>query len=255
VLNGNSADKTGFPKIVQAYVAQLQSHERPCCIAARDLYSADNRKALSAVSWITRLPEAIQEARDLLQRMDPGEMQPSAQDGYRYGAVNRQYKRVAQRWLVVFSQQAYDWQATTFQQQVGQHQQQAQTQLWHLSHREFARQEAAQVAIAAMEKSWRCHRAEVQLEPVARYGRRGPPRGEAAPQQVRWRVVGQIVAAPEAITAALRRKGKFMMATNKEDAERLPAETLFSTDKAQGLAVEPGFRLLKDRCSLPTACF
>jgi hypothetical protein len=95
--------------------------------------------------------------------------------------------------------------------------------------------------------------AEVRLEPVARYGRRGPHREEAAPQQVRWRVVGQIVKALEASTAALKRKDKFMVATNEEDAERLPTETLLSTDKAQGLAVEPGFRLLKDRCSLPTA--
>jgi transposase len=170
-LSGNSADKTSFPQTVQAYVAQLQTSERPCFIADSALYSVDNLTALSAVSWITRVPETIQEARDLLQRLEPAAMQPSAHEGYRYCEVTSQYGGVPQRWLVVFSQQAYEREATTFQQQVTRHQAQAQTQLWHLSHREFATPEAARVAVAAMEKPWRCHRAEVQLEPVAHYGR------------------------------------------------------------------------------------
>jgi transposase len=245
-LSGNSADKTSFPKTIQAYVTQLQSSERPCFITDSALYSADNLTALSAVSWITRVPETIQEARDLLQRLEPTAMQPSVLDGYRYCEVTSQYGGVPQRWLVVFSEQAYAREATTFQQQVGRYQGQAQKQLWHLSHREFATQEAARLAVTAMEKPWRFHRAEVQLAPVAHYGRRGRPRAEQTPQQVRWRVVGRVVEEPEAIAAALKSKGKFIVATNEGDVERLPAETMLSAYKAQGSSVERGFRFLKD---------
>lgn len=117
-LSGNSADKTSFPKTVQAYVAQLQTSERPCFIADSALYSADNLQVLSAVSWITRVPETLQEARDLLQRLEPAEMQPSGQEGYRYCERPSQYGGVSQRWLVVFSEQAYAREASTFQRQV-----------------------------------------------------------------------------------------------------------------------------------------
>jgi transposase len=246
VLSGNSADKTTFPQTIQAYVAQLQAAELPYCIADSALYSQEMLKALWAIRWITRVPETILEARDLLQRMEPVAMQPAAQGGYRYCKVASQYGGVPQRWLVVFSQQAYAREVTTFQQQLHRQQEQAQKQLWHLRHREFATEEAARVAIAAMQKPWRFHRAQVELEPVAHYGRRGRPRAAEAPHQIRWRVVGQVVEEREAIAAALKSKGKFILATNEGAAERLPAETMLSAYKAQGASVERGFRFLKD---------
>jgi len=246
VLSGNSADKTTFPQTVQAYVAHLQASELPYFIADSALYSQEMLQALTAVRWLTRVPETIQEARELLQATAAEAMQPASQPGYRYREVVSQYGGVPQRWLVVFSQQAYEREVTTFQQQLGRQQEQAQKQLWHLSHREFATEEAARVAIAAMAKPWRWHRAQVELEPVAHYGRRGRPRAAEVPQQIRWRVVGQVVEEPEAVAAALKRKGKFMLATNEREAARLPAETMLSAYKAQGVSVERGFRFLKD---------
>jgi transposase len=246
VLSGNSADKTTFPQTVQAYVAQLQAAERPCFIADSALYSQAMLKALLAVHWITRVPETIQEVRELLQHTEPAAMQPAAQQGYRHWEVDSYYGGVPQRWLVVFSQQAYEREVVTFQQQLRRQQEQAQTQLWHLRHREFATAEAARVAVAALEKPWRFHRARVQIEPVPHYGRRGRPRVDAAPQQVRWRVVGDVVEEPAASAAALKSKGKFILATNVADAEQLPAETMLAAYKAQSVSVERGFRFLKD---------
>jgi transposase len=102
------------------------------------------------------------------------------------------------------------------------------------------------MAVAALEKAWRFHRAQVQLEPVVHYGRRGRPRAGDASQQVRWLVVGDVVEEPTAVAAALQSKGKFILATNEENPERLPAETMLAAYKAQGISVERGFRFLKD---------
>jgi transposase len=246
VLSGNSADKTTFPQTIQAYIAQLQTTERPYFIADSAPYSQEMLKALWAIRWITRVPETLQEARCLLQHMAPAEMSPSAQKGYHYCEVHSQYGGVPQRWLVVFSQQAYAREVGTFQQQLRRQQEHAHKQLWHLSHREFATEEGARVAVAALEKPWRFHRAQVQVEPVAHYGRRGRPRAGDAPRQVRWRVVGDVVEEPVAVATALQSKGKFILATNEANAERLPAETMLAAYKAQGVAVERGFRFLKD---------
>jgi transposase len=245
-LSGNSADKATFPTTIQAYVAQLRTSEVPYFIADSALYSEANLRALSAVYWITRVPETIQAAQHLLQTVEPAEMPPSPQAGYSCCEVDSQYGGVAQRWLVVFSQQAYKRDVAAFQNQLTRYQEQAQQQLWHLSHREFATEEAAWVALAALEKTWRFHRAEVQLAAVAHYGRRGRPREGEPPQQVRWRVVGSVVEKPEAVAEALQRKGKFILATNDTDAERLPSETMLAAYKGQGVSVERGFRFLKD---------
>jgi transposase len=45
---------------------------------------------------------------------------------------------------------------------------------------------------------------------------------------------------------ALKRKGKFILATNVADAEQLPAETMLAAYKAQSFSGERGFRFLKD---------
>lgn len=246
VLSGNSADKTTFPQTIQAYVAQLRAGELPYFIADSALYSQEMLRALTAVRWLSRVPETIQEARELLQGTEAAAMQSAPQPGYRYREIVSQYGGVPQRWLVVFSQPAYDREVATFQQPLRREQTQAQKQLWHLTHREFATEEAARGAVAAIEKPWRLHRAHVQLEPVAHYGRRGRPRAGEAPSQVRWRVVGDVVEHAAALTAALQSKGKFILATNETNADQLPAETMLSAYKAQGISVERGVRFLKD---------
>jgi transposase len=245
VLSGNSADKTTFPQTIQAYVAQLQAAELPYFIADSARYSQAMLKALLAIRWLSRVPATIQDVRDLLPRIEPGEMPPSAEGGYGCREVESQYGGGAQRWLVVFSHQAYEREVATFQQHLSRQHEQAQKQLWHLSRREFATADAARVAVAALEKLWHFHRAQVQLETVVHYGRRGRPRAGDAPQQVRWRVVGEVGEEPAAITVALQSKGKFSLATHEAEAEQLPAETRLAAYKAQGVAVERGFRFLK----------
>jgi transposase len=246
VLSGNSADKTTFPQTIHASIAPRQAAERPYGIADSALYSQDMLQALLSIGWISRVPETIQDARDLLPRIEPAEMLPSAQQGYRDREIASQYGGVPQRWLVVFSQQAYAREVATFRQPRRRQRAQAQKQLWPLSQREFATEEGARVAVAALEKAWRLHRVQVQLEPVVHYGRRGRPRAGDASQQVRWRVVGDVVEEPPAVAAALQSKGKFMLATHEEHPERLPAETILAADKAQGVSVERGVRFLKD---------
>lgn len=244
--SGHSAEKPSFPQTVPAEVAPLQTRERPCFSADRALDSADTLTARSAVSWITRVPDTSQEARDLLPRLEPAALPPSAHEGDRDGEVTSPSGGVPPRWLVVVSQQASDREATPCQPQGDRHPAHAPTPRWPLSPRECATPEAARVAVAALEKSWRGHRAEVQREPVAHDGRRGRPRTEEAPPPLRWRVVGRVVPAPAAIAAALQRTGKFVVATTAGEAARWPAETSWSAYQAQGLAVARGFRFLKD---------
>jgi transposase len=106
VLRGHRADKTTFPQTIQASSAPLQTAERPYGMADRALSSQERLKALLTIGWLSRVPDTLQDARDLLPRTAPEERLPSAQQGDRDREIASQDGGVPQRWLVVFSQQA-----------------------------------------------------------------------------------------------------------------------------------------------------
>jgi len=83
-LDGNRADKESFPRIIQAYVSQMQTSELPYFIAHSALYSEKNIKSLSQVKWITRIPGTLNEVKELYKSITPEQMQESALEGYSY---------------------------------------------------------------------------------------------------------------------------------------------------------------------------
>lgn len=148
--------------------------------------------------------------------------------------------------MVVFSEQAYKREENTFRKQLNQYREQAQKQLRHLSHQEFKREEEANAAIATLEKKWPFHQAEVKIDAVVYYGHRGRPQRGEEPKEVRWGMKGKVMEKIEAISQALKQKGKFILATNEKDTERLSTKTMLSVYKGQRKAVERGFRFLKN---------
>lgn len=111
---------------------------------------------------------------------------------------------------------------------------------------EFPSQEAAEAAVERLTQRWAYHQVEVRYREVAHYGRRGRPASGTVPQRVGWRLEGEVAERPEAIAQAERRLGKFILATNELDEERLPAEEMLLAYKGQGVGPERGFRFLKD---------
>ena len=254
-LDGNRADKKSFPETIQAYVAQIRASDPSYFIADSALYSAENIQTLSQLRWITRVPGTLKEVKQLYQAITPEQMQASSQEGYRYLELESLYGGVKQRWMVVFSERGYHREVATFRKKVAKKRTQAEKALRRLSQQEFADPEAAQAAVAALERQWRFHRAEVQLDAVPYYGQRGRPKQGQTPKRVGWRVVGCVVEKEEAITEALKEKGKFVLATNELDGERLPAETILTAYKGQGVSVERGFRFLKDPLFFASSLF
>lgn len=254
-LDGNRADKESFPKIIQAYIAQMRASEQPYFIADSALYSAENIKSLSQVKWITRVPGTLNEVKRLYQNITPEQMQASAKPGYRYMEVESNYGGVQQRWLVVFSQAAYRREEATFRKQLAKKREQAEKDLNQLSQQEFNDPQAALAAVTTLEEEWRFYSAKVQLEEVPHYGRRGRPKIGQKPESIGWRVVGQVVQREEAIEEARGNKGKFVLATNELDVQQLPAETILSAYKGQGASVERGFRFLKDPLFFASSLF
>jgi len=246
-LSGNSSDKKSFVPSIKAYTEQLQAGQtHPYFVADSALYTADNLKTLSHLHWISRVPETIKEAQQLLESVELEQMQPLEQEGYACVEHKSDYGQIEQRWLVVYSKQAQQRQMKSFDKQVSRQQQCAAKQLRALTHRCFACREDAQAALAKTEKGWRYHCARVQIKQLKQYGKPGRPKANDQPQSVSYQVTGSVVEDHPTIETACKHKGKFILATNQVDTQALSTQTIVSAYKEQGVSVERGFRFLKD---------
>jgi transposase len=198
------------------------------------------------VRWLTRVPERIGRAQALIEAITAQEMRPAGQEGYRYLELCTTYGGVRQRWLIVWSEQAERRERATLQKRVSQEREEAEQAWKSLVRHEFPSREAAEEAVGRLTGKWVYHQAEVRYRPVTHYSQRGRPSPGAVPQRVGWRLEGEVVERSEAIAQAERGLGKFILATNELNEERLPAEEMLLAYKGQGVGPERGFRFLKD---------
>jgi transposase len=184
VLNGNQSDNQSFVEIIQAYRSQLEaSHDDDCYyVADSALYSADNIQTLSQVLWLTRVPATLKAVKQLYRQVDPAEMQAAKEAGYRFRELGSSYGQVRQRWVLVFSEAAYQREVTTLNQHIAREQAQASQALRRLAKQEFDTAAAAQEALAQPTQSWRFHQIEgSSLPSVPHYDKPGRPRADQEP--------------------------------------------------------------------------
>jgi transposase len=251
VLDGNQADSTAFPGLVQAYIDQLENQAAaPYFIADTALYSAGTLQTLGdEVRWITRVPASIGAVQALYQTLEPAEMKPVLKGAYRVQEVDSTYGGMRQRWLVIFSDRQYKRDRKRLRRHIAQQREEAAKQLRRVCRRCYPSPEAAQAAVETVAETWKFHTAQVEYIQHPRYNRRGRPAQGQAPDYFEWQPVGEIVEDGAAIQAVLRKQGKFVLATNEQapaDSQCLPAEALLTHYKSQATTVERGFRFLKD---------
>jgi transposase len=245
VLSGNSSDKESFPLSVEAYHKQIGESEAPYYVMDSAGYAADNLKTLKSMLWLMRVPETLAEAKRLVRESEKTTMQSLA-EGYWGKEVALAYGEVKQRWLVVFSQAAYDRELHTLTKNREKERQAAEKQ-WHkLGLQTFNCQEDAETAAKQFNQSWKFHQAVAEAAPITQYPRRGRPSTEDKPEIVGYGLKGSVSADPERVEAAKRTLGKFIIATNELDPQKLSPIQILENYTDQGVSVERGFRFLKD---------
>lgn len=246
VLSGNSNDKRSFVATIDAYTRQMAEADDTFWVVDSALYSAENLRALGERKWMSRVPQTIGLAQQWVAVLAPEEMRPLDPPGYRGQLVEVTYGDVAQRWLVIYSQAADEREAKSFARRLVRQREQAEKQLRRLQRRAFACEADAREALEKASRRWRYHQVQATVEAITGYAQPGRPPQGAEPQVLGYRLVGEVVEDQTALDAAARRRGKFIIATNELDPERLSPEAMLAVYKAQGVSVERGFRFLKD---------
>ena len=250
VLSGNTSDKNHFRELVKEYGQSLQEKwgEDKIWVWDSAMYSEKNLKAISEdYVWITRVPETITEAKDVLEHADMATMRSTALNGYRIVTTEVEYGGVKQRWVVVFSEKAFARETKTLEKKIEKEKEKVEKEVWHFSNQEFYNEEDALKAAQEMEKRWTYHRisaTEVETKRKKKDGGRGRPRKDE-PTQTVYRVKIALAEDKSAIEKETLKKGKFIVATNELDSEKLGDEEVLTAYKEQQYA-ERGFRFLKD---------
>ncbi len=245
VLSGNQSDKESFPATIRAFCRQLKDGGHAFFVVDSALYSAANLKELEGIRWLTRVPETLTEAKRLVVESELHEM-TERQDGYAWLEVCSNYAGVPQRWLVVHSSAGAQQEEKSLLRQVEKEEKAAQSAWRKLMAQTFNCQEDAEAALAEIQKKWQYHQAEATIVALTGYPRPGRPMAGTSPDLIGYKLEGRVVRSEQAILLARRALGRFILATNELDPDRLSAEAMLSQYKAQAVSVERGFRFLKD---------
>lgn len=247
-LSGNSSDKTSFHETISR-VRQFQKELKTCddffWIADSALYSADKLLACPDVYWLSRVPENINECKKLVSVPTNELIWTKGVNGYEWAEVCSIYGGIKQRWLLIFSQQAYEREKKTLIKRIAKEKIEFSKACWHLGNQLFGCIKDAEKHVAELNKEYRYHLAQCVIEPVEKYECRGRPNPLTPKVLQGYRVSVTIVENEEAINSTLIKKGRFVLATNQLNQEELSAEKILAQYKEQQ-SVEGGFRFLKD---------
>jgi transposase len=247
-LSGNSSDAQEFGQVIKDHIAQLHTtYGSTYLVADSALYSADNLQKLAEtqLKWITRVPATLGEAQAVLAQADPQTMAP-LREGYRFRVLSSTYGGVAQRWVLVYSEQRQPQAQRTVDKQWHKHSDKEVKAFKTLCRTAFACEADARQALARFAQDLQAtYVAQSTIHPLPRYAKRGRPGQDTPPVQVVYHIEGALASRITARQALVDQQSCFILATNELDETQLPAQAVLDGYKGQ-VSAERGFRFLKD---------
>ena len=248
VADGNEADQAVFAELLKDFRTRLDLDA--LFVADGALYSADNLASLGNLRWLCRVPRTLGEARRALAQTPREEfVQSSLHEGYRIAEIESDYGGVAQRWMVIHSEQLHKAASERLQRHLSRREKELGRELSRLRSKTFAcRTDATEAAEAfAAEHLQNHHRlAEPQIVAVARHGKRGRPAKGAEPEEIRYRIKTEIKRDEQTIEEELEHSGRYILATNVLSKPEEPTSDELLAEYRGRQSVERGFRFLKD---------
>ncbi len=247
-LDGNSSDKKSFHetiKKVRAFQNQIKNGPNFKWVADSALYTKDKLLKQTDYLWLSRVPETIKEARDLSECPENMIAWKLHRKGYKTASFESFYGDIKQRWLLVYSQQAYDREKKTFEKKLKKKEEALSKALWHLSNQSFACEKDAEKEINRLSKNYDYYKIEISILPIQKHKTRGRPKAGEIAECVGYQIQAEIEIDTVKVKRFLNRKGRFILATNDLDTENFSDEQMLKEYKDQQ-HVERGFRFLKD---------
>jgi transposase len=226
-LDGNSSDKKTFPVTVAAYCQQLKEGDTTLFVMDSASYSEENLTRWGDAKWLTRVPETSVEAKKAIKIIATKDMK-KIDDNYRIHAIDSEYGQVTQRWLLVHSTKLEAKERKQLDKKIAKAGETAVKKLRELKQTIFECAKDAEKAVRALNKKLKWHMVQAQYQSIKKYAQRGRPAKGVAPVSVGWKIQGRIIRRKEHIAETQKWLGRFLLATNELDTERLPNEAMLN---------------------------
>jgi transposase len=244
--DGNTSDTRVFQERAQALMSAFKSTPSPrYLVADAKLYCEDNAASLAKLGFITRIPATLKVVSQVMSQALQWDTWHPVDTKTRYQPLALCHYGMVQRWLVVYSQAAFERAEATLKKATQREAEAIQKQLFHLQAKRFDTPQAAQEALAVLAKDWQYHRvASSQLTAYKRYAGKGRPTPRTPLKASAWQIQAHVHADDEAIERDKQTKACYVLGTNIDASELSDAEVI-TAYKGQS-QVEGGFRFLKD---------
>lgn len=245
--SGNASDKTTMPAAavkIQQLVKGLSDSKTFLYVGDSAIYSNILQSSLD-LFWISRAPENIKEVRGLVSTPDSNIPWVNLNNGYSYYATTSEYGGVKQRWLMFFSEAAYQRENKTLEQAIKKEETEQSKVWWHLSNQLFTCSKDAMTQAESLKKGLKFHDVVTQVIEVKKHKNKGRPKADELPETVGYQIKYTLTLDEEKVAESRARKGRFVLATNQLDATILPDADVLSEYKAQS-GVECSFKFIKD---------
>jgi transposase len=252
---GHASDPVVCKERCEALMAPCEASEPPRYVSADATFYTEAPAAnVARLPLLPRIPETLKGTQQLIaQAWAWGAWQP-LDETVRDQRVELGHDGMAQRWLVVSSQDAWQRAAHTRANAQAQEAEQVQTPLFPLQAHRFASEPAARAALETLAQRWRSPQvAQGSLTPHIQYARTGRPTPEPPSKALQWHIHASVVADAAQITHQQQRQACVVLGTTIPDTALTDAE-VSAGSKGQS-AVERGLRCLKDPlCFVSSLC-
>lgn len=253
-LSGNQSDKVSCRQTIQAHIEQLQGTVGlEYLVADSALYTAETLSQMHGFFWITRVPETLNLARSLIASVAPDLMKDrsvAASIG-----LGTQYAGLPQRWLIIYSPEAYQRARHTVHKTSLKKTQAELKAFEKLCQQSFSSEVEAHQALSDWEKTLKATVLnEVQVIKKNGYSKPGRPSKKTGPDYHSYQISGGLASRLDVHEQRIQRKSCFILATNQMNMDALSDEALLAHYKSQQ-KVERGFRFLKDPLFMASTLF
>jgi len=245
--SGNSNDKQGFNKIITEHLHSFKSAQKnPYTIMDAAGYITDNLQYMHQHNryMISRVPQQIKEAKDLLQSVDIKKMK-DLDNGYKGQWHHSNYADVPQQWLITYSEQAFKREKITLDKQMYKQFEVTRKSFKKLTVQPFSCETDAKNQLEKWQKKQMYQQvSNLNIKAVGRYQKKGKPKKNQPFDFYQYYIEGDLFTSIRQRKSALQTKGLFIIATN-DIRKELTMDELLTLYKSQQ-NVERGFRFLKN---------
>ncbi|EAM48956.1 IS1634-like element ISCwa1 family transposase [Crocosphaera watsonii] len=241
VGDGNESDKAVFGKVLVEFKKQIKFDSIMVCDSA--LYGQENLQIIQHLKWITRVPMTIKKAKELVQNIEVEEVKDEDKEkrsdlnleSYTWKEEIVTYGGIKQAWLIVLSEKRQKSDLEKLEKQLSQEEKKSQKFLKEIQSEEFEHPQAARYKLKAINKKLRLLEIK-EFELIETYSKK---------KEKIYKMISLIIKKDEEISRKTKEAGKFILATNLVEENKLEASEILITYKNQQ-STERGFRFLKD---------